>query len=277
MQYGLGQVRTTVKEFFMPIDTCNIKQYIQTGFRDMHPKQERNLSVSKEILASRPYPVNVTHWTENEFVQFLNLHQFPSCTFKDRLSSRNTAIIHALATGQFVPMEVMSEPESASRIEDALMYVAAAAASEKRLVSEKAEMVTFERDIGFCTSCEDYYDNLAYILESAIRSKVESQLKTIFPIESQKQIVLTVRHAVHPKFGSYGLLQSGMPKRLIIHESHSELAVLHVIDWKVIDEVLQLLFDASRLSLLLIVNRFGSDFIDWVPESMKCPRVTDSA
>lgn len=257
----------------MQIDTCNIKKYIQTGYRDLHPTQERNLTVKKEILASRPYPVNVTHWTESEFIEFLNLHQFPSCTFKDRLSSRNTAIIHALATGQFVPMEVMSEPESASRIEDALMYVASAAASERSLMVAKEAMVSFERSIGFCTSSEDYYDNIAYILESAIRSNDTSQLKTIFPLESNKQIVLSVRHASHPKFGSYGLLQSGTPKRLIIHESHSELAVLHVIDWKIVDEVLQLLFDASRLNLLQIVNRFGSDFIDWVPESMKCLRI----
>lgn len=260
----------------MSLDTCNIELYIKNGYKDMHPPQARNLAVKKDILSSRPFPVNVTHWTESEFIDFLNAHSFPSCTFKDRLKARNTAIIHALAMGHYVPMEVMSEPESESRIEDALMYVSAAVASEKRLEREKAESAQFQRDIGFDRSFEDYYDNIAYILESAIRNQDLSQLKTIFPLEGQKQILLTLKHASHPKFGSYGLLQSGRPKRLVIHESHSELAVLHVIEWKVVDEVLQLLFNASRLNLLMIVDRFGNDFIDWVPESMKCLKISES-
>lgn len=267
VQYGLGE--KTKKEYFMSQDTCNIEQYIQTGFKNMHPPQSRNLEVRTDILASRPFPVNVTHWTEGEFVDFLNTHNYPACTFKDRLRTRNMSIINALVMGQYVPMEVMSEPESASRIEDALMYVQAAAASEKRLEREKERIAVFERIIGYERSYDDYYRNLANILEAAIRNHDLSILKANFPTDGQTQIVLTLRHASHPKFGSYGLLQSGKPKRLVIHESHSELAVLHVIEWKVVDAVLQRLFDASRLDVRMIVNRFGNQFIDWIPESMK--------
>lgn len=57
----------------------------------------------------KPYPVHLHEWTRAEFQEFLCVHRYPPCTFRDRLASHREAVIRALYEGKTVHPHVLAD------------------------------------------------------------------------------------------------------------------------------------------------------------------------
>jgi len=108
----------------------------------------RNLSIKKEILDSRPHQVAAHHWTEAEFVAFLDEHRYPPNTYRDRLFYRLTVIRDALVNGLYVPPEVMHEAETATAIEGAIMEIRFAESAARANAAQAENVARFELELG---------------------------------------------------------------------------------------------------------------------------------
>ncbi len=227
-----------------------------------HNSQVRDLRTRKEFDQSRPYPCTPSHWTEAEFIGFLNEHRFPPNTYRDRLAGRRNAVITALASGEFVPDEVVAE--SPDLLGEAAAMQRWTLARDKDFEIWTSRQNDFMRDIGFSQGDVQYRQGIREILLGVLNrdtSLIQSEWSWRgWPIH------LSVDRGRRPVWGYFGPLDDGRPKSLQIRLAPAA-SPLHNVAWELAEDVLCELLLAGQLDLERVWFLTG---VEWLPA--KCYR-----
>lgn len=122
-------------------------EQIRCGNAHMVPEGvSRDLSMGKrQVWETRDMPARPWHWTPSEFARFLRDQRYPSNTLADRERGHLQSITSALTTGEYVPPEVMADPESKTAIDDAVMIARSDFQGERAAAQQKAASMDFDR------------------------------------------------------------------------------------------------------------------------------------
>lgn len=229
----------------------------------------RNLAVSTEVLNSRPYPVALHHWREDEFVAFLDAHQFPGCTYRDRLAGRRQAVINAIRDEIRVPAEVLNE--SPDLTNEGML------ARESRLAIKehwpryqalcKEQTAAFETAIGYDNTCQVYRERLKVILTSLL-SREDGTIRAPLQWENWA-LSISVDPGRRASYGYFGVLDAGRPKTLRIGVSNAANTV-HAVKWEFVSDALFELLRDGQLTRENVWRLMGSG---WTPEHMQTGHV----
>lgn len=209
-------------------------RHIAEGNAQLAADHARNLAVHKEILEPKPYPVCSYHWTEKEFTEFLDAHRFPPNTYRDRLVWRREAVVKALASGKYVPAEVLEEDENL--IQDAVDSVLSELAWDRFNQRLKEQQSAFERHIGYYHSEEVYTNSLQAMLKVALKREPE-HIRNGF-VFGEWALGLTIDEGRKGQPGIFGSFND-RPKTLQIRASDpSSWNILHAFEWERVDRAL---------------------------------------
>lgn len=220
----------------------NFESHIRAGNRDMHEQLARCRDLTHDPLMRRPYPKTVEHWTEAEFVAFLDQYHFPANTYKDRQAFRLAKIRDALAAGAHVPAVVMAEEGMESVIQDAILNVRSSRAWAMLNQQIADASRAFEHWIGYDHSLQNYTNGAKRLLRNAFQLGRPAGLRSLIaeaPGYSGGSVNLTHDPGLSGRNGHFGKF-GGREKAIVIRAGTSPESVwsLFRLHWHIAEPII---------------------------------------
>lgn len=230
----------------------------------------RNLQIGRHPILNRPYPALLHHWTEAEFERFLDEQRFPRNSNRDHLAWRRHCVIEALAMGEPVPQEVLDEQP------DLIVESHARHQSDEAVGSLNVQIAAardaFEFLIGYSVSADSYRSSLASLLAEAVVTHAAPLHKPFY--WRSTQVSIAVDHGRAPRWGQFGLLDSGRPKTLQIRPNSNSVWALHTVKWQQVEAAVEEMLHAGAITLEQVWPLCGTG---WIPDSLRYGGVSTSA
>jgi hypothetical protein len=227
----------------------------------------------KEYWETLPYPKVLSHWTEDEFAEFLAKHRYPPNTLRDREVSRMLAIRSALVRGDFIPREVMADAVTVNAVADALMEISASFAWDARTQEQQLGILAFEKAIGYLRPAGEYHSRLDALLAQAAnaagRRATDSGCTLI--LSEVKEVGLdglpynlTVSMRTPDSYNRYSGQRLWLEVRDARYNDVSLYGDVHRIPYSQADSIFRRLVTEERVTLEQACTMMGSNWTPYV-------------
>lgn len=119
---------------------------MQQGNAGLHPEARKDLSIGQHPHYSwHQYPQALHHWTRQEVEQFLAEKLYPRSSYRDHELARRAALAQALLAGDFVPADVLAEPEGQAVLNDTVLKLQVDIEMRQKSAAHEKDQLEFQR------------------------------------------------------------------------------------------------------------------------------------